>query len=153
MERYLIELIYIRCVDTAKQQVDLCYEEYKRIVDAVPEFDKIGREEYLKTTTLICSRVFNSSEHHEKSLVIPFAGNDINKFSIDMFNFYADQVGQTRWYYDKSEKCFVILACQNIKRGERVIKEFILFRLELITELNQALDICIIMDLFLIITQ
>jgi hypothetical protein len=51
-----------------------CEEEYKRVVAKVPEFAELPYKDYLKITTLICSRNFYSADCHDSQLVVPFAG-------------------------------------------------------------------------------
>ena len=85
--------------------------EYKKIIEKFPEFSKISADEYLKLTTLASSRYFCVADVPEKLLSTPI---------IDMFNYYTDKVGQTKWKYIPEEKAFTVMALKDIKRNEIV---------------------------------
>ncbi len=90
--------------------VDCCRDEYDIICEHLPEFaHEISFDAYLRLTTIACSRYFSVPEVRGELLAVPI---------VDMFNYYVEKVGQTKWGYDEDTKSFSVVALQDIARNE-----------------------------------
>ena len=86
----------------------------------MPEFAKMTADEYLKLTTIACSRYFHVAAMPERLLATPIIGKTLRKRLVDMFNYYADKADQTEWHYFDKEKVFAFIADEDIARNEIV---------------------------------
>ena len=96
--------------------------EYDRILKVAPEFGQITLNKYIEFCSLLCSRNFFCYNASEDRFVVPLAGMFL--LMIDMFNYSIDNHNQTYWHYISMEKSFIVVAKENIKKGEEIFVDY-----------------------------
>jgi len=105
--------IMISHIDDEIEEIE---QEYKKIVEAVPEFKQFTLEEYMKNKTLIISRIFYVTMHGVVDrIMVPLA---------DMFNHHYERLGETHWRYDDKEDAFVVSAEKVIPKGDPICEHY-----------------------------
>ena len=102
-------------------------KDYNLICKAAPEFAKHSLLDFMKTRTLVNSRIFGVKvDGEDNDSIVPFA---------DMFN-YKYMSNMTYWTYDETRHGFVVKAKEDIARGKEV---FVLCR-------DRLVDLCILWE-------
>jgi len=107
--KYLDASFFIEEIRIFKEDIKT---DYDRVCKIIPELSKMATlDDFMRTRCLVNSRIFGTFiNDQENDSIIPFA---------DMFN-YSRLTSMTKWYFDDTKKCFVVISNEEINRKNEV---------------------------------